>query len=65
MFFRVSVETEDNGTFYCVVETNSMNAAERIALRHYKDEGEVVESAEAEMFNSFEHGDPEDYDILS
>ena len=39
--------------------------AEFFARKHYQREGEVVELCEAEMFNNYEHGDPEDYEIVT
>ena len=33
-----------------------------MARRFYRAEGETVEECEAEMFNTFSHGDPRDYE---
>lgn len=63
MHFFVNVETDD-GDYRCVVCASSEYYAERKAVRYYKDEGEEVHSAQAEMFNTFEHGDINDYEII-
>lgn len=63
MHFYTTVETDD-GDYYCVVCASSEYYAERKAMRHYKEEGEEVFKASAEMFNTFEHGDINDYEII-
>ena len=64
MFFLVEVETAD-GAYRCVVNTSSEYYAERKARVYYKSEGEIVLDATAEVFDTFQHGDPEDYEILT
>lgn len=55
----------DGGEYYrCSVRANSEYYAERKARVYWKSEGEVVVDVEAEMFNTFEHGDPEDYIVV-
>ena len=65
MFFLVQVETEDNGTFTCVANSTSEYYAEKAARNYYREEGEIVAEVTAEMFNSFEHGDPRDYTMVN
>lgn len=63
MHFYVAVDT-DSGTYYCVACAGSEFYAEKKAMSHYREEGEEVYSAEAQMFNTYEHGDITDYEIL-
>ena len=63
MHWYVTVETED-GDYYCCVVAGSEFYAEKMAKAHYKSEGEVVISASAEMWNDYEHGSYNDYDII-
>lgn len=65
MHFLVNVEVEDEGTYRCVVNSGSEFHAARVARKYYSDDGYVVNHVEAEMFNTYEHGDPEDYNILT
>lgn len=56
----------DGGEHYrCVARTNSEYYAQKLAREHYKREGEFVVDVEAEMFNNFEHGDPEYYEFVN
>lgn len=64
MHFLVNVDT-DNGTYTCVAYASSEYYAEKKAMAHYRNDGEEVYHAAAEMFNSFEHGDLNDYDIIT
>ena len=64
MFWYTKVNTRDNGSFYCTVRASSEQQACFLARKYYRQEGEQVESSDAEMFNNFEHGDPNDYYIL-
>lgn len=63
MYFLVRVET-DNGTYNCVAVANSEFSAEHKATDYYRGDGEEVWHAQAEMFNSFEHGDINNYNIV-
>lgn len=63
MQFLVSVDTED-GTYRCVVVASNEFYAEKKAMKFYEDDGAEVYGADAEMFNTFEHGDPSDYEVL-
>lgn len=63
MHWYVTVETED-GDFYCCVVAGSEYFAERKAKAYYKEEGESVISVSAEMWNDYEHGSYNDYDII-
>jgi hypothetical protein len=65
MHFLVNVETEDDGTFRCVVSSGSEFHAARVARTHYTEDGYTVVDVEAEMFNTYEHGTYEDYEQLS
>jgi len=64
MFWLVKVYTEDGEHYNCVANTGSEAHAELLARKHYQREGEVVELCEAQMFDTYEHGDPEDYEIV-
>lgn len=64
MWFLITVDTEEDGAYRCVVDTTHSASAERYARKYYQEEGFTVESAEAEMFNTFEHGDIRDYVVL-
>lgn len=56
----------DGGEYYrCVAKAGNDYYATKLAREHYRQEGEIVVDVEAEMFNSFEHGDPGDYEIVS
>lgn len=61
--FYVTVETED-GDYHYAVNAGSSYAAENKAKRYAAKDGEVVLDAQAELFNTFEHGDPDDYEWL-
>jgi len=64
MFWLVRVYIDDGEHYNCVANAGSEAQAEFFARKHYQREGEVVELCEAEMFNDYEHGDPEDYTIV-
>jgi hypothetical protein len=64
MYFYVTVETED-GDYYVVANAGNEYYAEKLAKKYYQEDGEIVLSAQAEMFNTFEHGDYKDYEILT
>lgn len=56
----------DGGEYYrCAVRSGSEYHAAKLARDYYKSEGEFVVETEAEMFDTFEHGDPEDYQIVT
>lgn len=61
MHWYVRCYDENEEWTACVVHSNSPHTAEKIALDWYED----AVYAEAEMFNTFEHGDPNNYEILS
>ena len=62
MFWLVTVFTEDGEHYRCVAQCSSESQACFMARRFYRAEGEVVEECEAEMFNTFQHGDTRDYE---
>lgn len=55
----------DGDWYACVVDANTAGVAELVARRWYQNEDYDVESVQAELFNTFEHGDPGDYEILT
>lgn len=63
MHWYVTVETED-GDYYCCVIAGNERYAEMRAKAFYKNEGEVVINATAEMWNDYEHGSYNDYEII-
>lgn len=65
MHFYTRVYMHDGDWYACVVDTSNTGAAEYIARKDYQHQGYDVESVEAELFNTFEHGDPQDYEILT
>lgn len=65
MYFYVTVVTEGSGTYYLAVYEQDMYWAEQKAIKYLQEEGELIEYAEAVEFDTFEHGDPSDYEILS
>jgi hypothetical protein len=64
MYWFCRVYTDDGDHYNCVAHATNEFAAAKAARSFYKDEGEIVVDVEAEMFNSFEHGDPNDYEIV-
>lgn len=64
MFWLVKVYIDDGTHYICVARASSEAQAEYLARRFYQNEGEIVECAEAEMFNSFEHGDTRSYELV-
>lgn len=56
---------QDGDWYACVVDASTARAAELVARRWYQNEDYDVEAVEAEMFNTFEHGDVSDYEILT
>ena len=64
MFWLVKVYIDDGTHYTCVARAVSEAQAEFLARKYYRNEGEVVESTEAEMFNSFEHGDTRSYELV-
>ena len=64
MFWFCKVYVDGGEHYNCVASAGSEFTAAKAARVHYKREGEIVTDVEAEMFNSFEHGDPEDYTVV-
>ena len=64
MIFFCKVYVDGGEHYNCAVSSGSEFHAARVARKHYEDEGENVLEVEAEMFNTFEHGDYQDYDVL-
>ncbi|CAB4134462.1 hypothetical protein UFOVP273_81 [uncultured Caudovirales phage] len=64
MWFLVTVEMQDGDSYRCVADASSTYYAEKAAIQHYKNDGHYVDNAEAEMFNTFEHGDISDYTVV-
>lgn len=64
MFWLVKVYVDGGEHYNCVAEAGSEYYAEKKARTHYKEEGEFVVDVEAEMFDTFAHGDPDDYEII-
>jgi hypothetical protein len=64
MFWFVRVYTSDDEWINIVANANAEADAEFLARTYAIDEGHQVYDARAEVFNSFEHGDPQDYEIL-
>ena len=65
MHWYVKVFMEDGDWYACVAEAKTPRMAEYLACKHYRDDGHEVEFASAEIFNTFEHGDQSDYEILT
>lgn len=63
IYFLVSVGT-DSGTYHCVARASNYGYAELKAMEFYTNEGMECFHAEAEMFNTFSHGDITNYDIV-
>lgn len=61
----VRVFMEDGSWNACVSVADTDRMAEYVAVKGYRDDGYEVDFAEAELFNTFEHGDPRDYEIFS
>ena len=64
MFWFVKVYVDGGEHYNCAVSASSEYYAEKKARAHYHEEGEFVVDVEAEMFDTFTHGDPEDYEII-
>lgn len=64
MYWFCKVYVDGGEHYNCVAHATNEFAAAKAARFFYKDEGEIVVNVEAEMFNSFEHGDPSDYEIV-
>lgn len=64
MYWFCKVYVDGGEHYNCVASAGSEFYAARLARTHYTNEGEFVVDVEAEMFNSFEHGDPNDYEIV-
>lgn len=65
MHFLCTV-TVDGGEWYrCVASAGSEYYAAKKAKQFYKEQGEFVLDVETEMFNTFEHGDISDYEIVT
>ena len=65
MFFLCTVYTDEGDYYRYVASTGSEFHAARLARNHAKNEGLIVEDVEAEIFDTFEHGDPDDYEIIT
>ena len=56
----------DGGEHYrCVAKSGSEYYAQKLARQYFKSEGEFVVDVEAEMFDTFAHGDVSDYEIVT
>lgn len=64
MHFLVTTHLKSGDYINCVVWANSIYRAEKKAVLFWADEGEDVHYAEAELFDTFEHGDITDYEII-
>lgn len=63
MWWLCTVWVDGDEYYRCAVRAGNDYYASKLAREHYKREGEFV--VETEMFDTFEHGDPEDYEIVS
>lgn len=58
-------DEEGEWTAYCIWAPTEYRAIKRLGNYINDVEGYVAESIEAEMWNTFEHGDINDYEVLS
>lgn len=63
MWWFVKVYVDGGEHYNCSSYASSEQQAEFFARRMYKNEGEIVVDCEAEPFDTFSHGDPNDYEI--
>jgi hypothetical protein len=64
MYWFCKVYVDGGEHYNCVASAGNDYWAAKNARKYYQNEGEFVTDVEAEMFNSFEHGDPTDYTIV-
>lgn len=62
--FYVSVETKEDGAYNCVVVAPNDNIAQWKAKKYYQQEGYTVVDTDIQLFNTFEHGDYSDYEVI-
>lgn len=65
IYWLVEVEDENNDWTRCVVRASSEKQACFKARQWYTNDGMEVWDVSAEEFNTFDHGDISDYNILT
>lgn len=64
MYWFCKVYVDGGEHYNCVANAGNEFWAAKNARKYYQEEGEFVVDVETEMFNTFEHGDPNDYEIV-
>ena len=65
MFFLCTVYTDEGEYYRYVASTGSEFHAARLVRNHANAEGLIVEAIDTEVFDTFEHGDPDYYEIVT